>query len=288
MIYDTILSIATRYLKASLRNSFNLAEFKRLAPEKAYDYVAGTLPVISAGSSRIAYILSGTKVLKLALNEKGIAQNETEYMISQKYSDTGLTTKVYDTDSLSYWLISELVRPATSGDFESMLGISFYDFEKLIDGNSDKEFDELEESSKQFLRNVLDLKLENRLADVDELNSWGKTGDGRLVLLDVGADHDVISHYYRNSAFNDYKPFYDNINPAIAFDKIKSAVENGLRLEDAEITYLSNSLIKNETLAAKFLELKEANPSYFGLSEINSWHKLLFGKDYEEKEYNDS
>jgi hypothetical protein len=40
-------------------------------------------PYMGSGSSRIVYALSTGKVLKIATNDKGIAQNEAEFEISE-------------------------------------------------------------------------------------------------------------------------------------------------------------------------------------------------------------
>jgi len=298
-MYNKLLSMATAYLKASLRNSFNLTEFKNMEPEKAYYYADETLPIISSGSSRVAYILSSTKVLKLALNVKGIAQNETEYIMFQKYKSTNLITKVYETDNDSHWMISELVRPATNSDFDNILGVSFDDFTELISLTCyDEEiYDHLDEKSKQFIKNVYDLKTDANLVDADQLTSWGKTVDGMLVLLDTGADREIIQQYYQfDRGFNTYEPFYKTINSSEAFNKLKSMIESDYVTDDAEVAYLSHSLIKNKNLAEAFLELKNNrhydNQSFDRIvsifAENDDWNTLLFGQDYDADDYDNA
>ena len=59
--------------------SFNMDEFKMLKTFAArIKYCQARLQRISSGSSRIVYKIDSEKVLKLAKNRKGIAQNEAE------------------------------------------------------------------------------------------------------------------------------------------------------------------------------------------------------------------
>ena len=59
--------------------SFNMDEFKMLKTFAArIKYCQARLQRISSGSSRIVYKIDNEKVLKLAKNRKGIAQNEAE------------------------------------------------------------------------------------------------------------------------------------------------------------------------------------------------------------------
>ena len=57
--------------------SFNMAEFKTLTTfSERIRYCQTRLQRISSGSARIVYKIDNEKVLKLAKNRKGIAQNE--------------------------------------------------------------------------------------------------------------------------------------------------------------------------------------------------------------------
>ena len=59
--------------------SFNMAEFKMLTTfVERIRYCQTRLQRISSGSARIVYKIDNEKVLKLAKNRKGIAQNEAE------------------------------------------------------------------------------------------------------------------------------------------------------------------------------------------------------------------
>ena len=59
--------------------SFNMEEFKNMKSfNQRIQYCEQNLQRISSGSSRIVYRIDDEKVLKLAKNKKGLAQNEAE------------------------------------------------------------------------------------------------------------------------------------------------------------------------------------------------------------------
>ena len=65
--------------------SWNVEEFSKLKSfNQRIQYCEKNLTRISSGSSRIAYKIDDTKVLKLAKNKKGIAQNNVEIDYSHK------------------------------------------------------------------------------------------------------------------------------------------------------------------------------------------------------------
>lgn len=71
------------FLKEAMSESFSFEELKAIKSFKGrYEYCLKTLgPTQGRGSSRVVFQLSDERVLKLALNEKGIAQNEVECAI---------------------------------------------------------------------------------------------------------------------------------------------------------------------------------------------------------------
>lgn len=171
--------------------------------------------LFGAGSGRETYILTSKLILKLAMNEKGLEQNKTETSVNKQFPD--LTAKVYKVGPESYYLISELVRPLrTPSEFESMSGIDdWYTFEKIIkvmakydDHGLDNEtisvetgfpIDRIEKCLNQpfvqLLLNMCDKGL--AINDVPRIEHYGKTADGRIVLLDYGLSQDTWTNLYR-------------------------------------------------------------------------------------------
>ena len=79
--------------------SFNMEEFKTLKSFNArINYCQENLKRISSGSSRIVYMIDDEKVLKLAKNNKGIAQNEVEISYGGDYTLDRIVAEVYESD----------------------------------------------------------------------------------------------------------------------------------------------------------------------------------------------
>lgn len=67
------------YLEEDYPTNFDLDEFSKLTSfNKRIQYCKERLKRISSGSSRIVYMVDDTKVLKIAKNQKGLAQIEVE------------------------------------------------------------------------------------------------------------------------------------------------------------------------------------------------------------------
>ena len=74
-----LLREALELEEAVYPESFDLETFKKIPTFKGRtQYVAERLPKLGAGSSRIVYKIDDGTVLKLAKNQKGLAQNNLE------------------------------------------------------------------------------------------------------------------------------------------------------------------------------------------------------------------
>lgn len=209
---------------------------------------------LGEGSSRVAFNMPGTgKVLKIALNNKGVAQNKSELDITRKIhltnSDYPIVTKIFghDDENQPTWLISEAVQEASVEDFSNLVGVPWDLVVQLVDNKLDLNIEEtlknslkgliedkkyfdnyyknnsndpwykdrirginsqiekfkklLENPSElqnnKFIKALEQLKTYELLnGDTTRLEHWGKTEDGRLVLLDYGFTPDVaVAHY---------------------------------------------------------------------------------------------
>lgn len=92
--------------------TFNMEHFKTLRSfNQRIQYCEQNLQRISSGTSRIVYKIDNEKVLKLAKNSKGLAQNEVEAGYS-KYNDLeDLVARTFDYDEKNLWVEMELARP---------------------------------------------------------------------------------------------------------------------------------------------------------------------------------
>ncbi len=95
------------YLEEDYPTNFNLEEFSNLTSFKQRkEYCQERLKRIAMGTSRITYMVDDTKVLKLAYNKKGLAQNDIEATYS-RYSDVkDITAEVFAYDKNDFWVDS--------------------------------------------------------------------------------------------------------------------------------------------------------------------------------------
>lgn len=68
------------------------------------------LPYLGEGSSRTVYVLGAGKVLKIATNQKGIAQNEAEFEVSRDPSTKYIGARVYEKDPDFHWSVMEVAK----------------------------------------------------------------------------------------------------------------------------------------------------------------------------------
>lgn len=125
-----------RKVKAKLDEAQNdVFSFETLSSlpsyKKRYNYCIQNLGAPQGrGSSRVCFQLSDEKILKLAYNEKGVAQNMNEY---DGYLDQlGIVPHTYDMDDNGLWIVSEYVLPAKANDFKQCLGLTFDEFVKFL------------------------------------------------------------------------------------------------------------------------------------------------------------
>ena len=120
-----------QFMKEDYPSSFSMDEFKKLTSfAKRIVYCQEHLQRISSGSSRIVYKIDDEKVLKLAKNKKGLAQNSTEIEQGQ-YSDLDdILAKVFDSEANNLWVEMELARKLTKSKFKQITG---FEFKKFVD-----------------------------------------------------------------------------------------------------------------------------------------------------------
>lgn len=178
---------------------------------------------IGSGSSRIVFQMTDEYVLKLAGNDKGIAQNRQE--VSQSQSSAVPKTLIpyidyenSDMEGFSY-IVSEYVLPATPKDFQVILGVTFSGFKNFVstisrsysnicydetDILSDEEMADLlltQNNGQFFFHDISAWMNTHKIppGDVKRLENWGltKRKDGVfLVLLDNGLTDEIYSQHY--------------------------------------------------------------------------------------------
>ena len=171
---------------------------------------------VGNGSSRMVFQIDDEKVLKLAKNQKGIAQNSVEAdWVAQNYGVLPTLFKVADDYS---YIITEYVLPSKAQDFKQCLGMSFNDFCEFVKkcyisyagrresfGVSstidDDKFSEMLENNEwldQFYTYLSDYQ--PPVGDLLRIANYGlcqRDGQPEIVLLDSGLTQQVWDEYYR-------------------------------------------------------------------------------------------
>jgi hypothetical protein len=204
-----IKEILDEVLNEDYPADFNFETFESI---KSYsgklDYAKQRLKRIGSGSARVVFQVDNDKVLKIAKNKKGLAQNsvESEYYL-QNYD---IIARVFDTDNDDFWLEMEYARKLTPTRFKEITGI---DIKKLwhflwykkegekASGISDEEIELYEEN--EFIINLMELVFDYQMpipGDLSRISSYGEVkrdGKPAVVLVDFGLTQSVWYNYYR-------------------------------------------------------------------------------------------
>lgn len=101
--------------------TFSMEEFKRIGTFSGrVNYCRARLRQMGRGSSRMVFEIDDDKVLKLAYNSKGIAQNMTE--ADPTFRIYGIFAEVYDVHPKYHWIEMEKAVPAKISDFDKIYG----------------------------------------------------------------------------------------------------------------------------------------------------------------------
>ena len=209
-----LLKILTEtYLEEDYPSTWNADEFAKLPSfTKRVEYAQKNLQRISSGSSRIVYKIDDTKVLKLAKNKKGLAQNEVEIGFSNDYMWDGLVAEVFNYDENNLWVEMELAKKLTSSLFKQITGLDFKEYGDCL------RYYEQEQSPRRGFRvskpESYDDMWENEfgsemfnlvgsfdipVGDLTRLSTYGVVNRGNdlsVVMIDYGLTEEVYSNYY--------------------------------------------------------------------------------------------
>ena len=179
---------------------------------------------IGKGSSRLVYQIDDETCLKLAWNEKGVAQNMEEINIARD-GFVSFIPRIYNgsDEENGLWVITQYVLPAKTIDFKKVLGIHFNDICSFV-YHTDRRFDyklgqrvmrvsdkvifelyqkyENNEEVIELFNDIHDLKAnyDQFVGDLAGIRNWGLTREnGRefLVMLDTGFSEEVYNQFYK-------------------------------------------------------------------------------------------
>jgi hypothetical protein len=181
-------------LKTILSNVDKLETYKAKV-----EYCEKNLKHLSSGSSRITFITPSNTVIKLAKNDKGIAQNKAEANTKMK---SKFLNKILDKSKDYNWIEVEYLDKITESEFEDLTGVNFKTFGKCLkylceksSGKKPKELEECKDSEviKEMVRLCKDFDL--LYGDIERISSWG-CKDDKVILIDSGLTGKVYATYY--------------------------------------------------------------------------------------------
>ncbi len=209
--------IETMMVDEDYPSNFNMDDFKKLKSfAQRIKYCQENLQRISSGSSRIVYKIDDEKVLKLAKNTKGVAQNEVEAQYGNEYILEDIVANVFEVDENNLWIEMELARKVSKGDFKKVTGYSFEQFIAAVhnygeDANAGRRQHsfkmhidpEVYESmwENDFMRGIFNYIGDYGVpaGDLKRLNTFGlvkRDGQDIVVIIDYGLTHEVYQSYY--------------------------------------------------------------------------------------------
>jgi hypothetical protein len=193
-------------------SGFNINEFENLPNYSArVKYAASHLEKIGKGSSRTVYRIDDEHVLKLAHNDKGIAQNniEADGYIQQAYPD--IVANVVESSPDKLWIVVEKAKRITKSRFKQLTGFPFEEFAKVLQEHIYKiegrrypfalnAPDANEILTDEFFEELVDMirSMDLEVGDLTKINSYGEIDDDAVV-TDPGLSKQVWKeHYDRN------------------------------------------------------------------------------------------
>lgn len=178
----------------------NLEELETYNARK--EYAEKNLKHLSSGSSRIVYLTPEKTVVKMAKNDKGVAQNEVECNPKMK---SKFLNEIISCAKDNSWLETHYLDKITAKEFEKMTGLEFEQFGDAVRyglksaDSKPKGFSDVEESDIYKEMKRIGEKFKLLPGDIARISSWG-TKHGRPILIDAGLTEDVFDTFYDSTS----------------------------------------------------------------------------------------
>lgn len=159
---------------------------------------------LGQNQGRAVYGLGDGKILKVAQNQNGLAQNHADITIYNSPDVQDIIPRIFDSDSQSMWLIAEEAAPMSRTNFEKLTGISWSEFvfaiggvfPKTLSANTKGQIRQRQAAfdkhyANRFFRRVIGL-IENtgyEPNDIIKLSSWGIARGTPVVVYPGSTDH---------------------------------------------------------------------------------------------------
>lgn len=205
-------------LSEAADETFNLQELDKIETFTGrFKYCTEHLgEAIASGSARVVFQIDDERVLKLAGNASGIAQNEVETEWYKQSYD--FIPKIYNIGKDATWIDCEFVLPAKKKDFSVCLGMKFEEFcyylrivasqydrrawRMYSQEDYDKVYDLADEKPifGEIVQYMTDAQIP--VGDMTRIVNWGlaqRNGQPVVVLLDHGLTDAVWEEYYNKN-----------------------------------------------------------------------------------------
>lgn len=184
--------------------------------KKQLAYTMDRAAKLGTGSGRVAFTIQyegRPTVLKIAKNQKGLAQNEFEAQMFSDYyaSGIGITIPMIDYDEENEpprWIHTEKANKVKPTQFAKHFGVSHNEISRVLQyatgqlsnspmyGNYQANYGQVLKDNEN-LQNLVELVGNYGLptGDFPRLANWGEY-KGNLVIIDIGLSQDVLKQYY--------------------------------------------------------------------------------------------
>jgi hypothetical protein len=192
--------------------NFSMDDFNVIPTYKGkFRYANERLTKLAAGSARIIFKIDDEKVLKLAKNEKGLAQNNVE--TDGYLRNHPITAHVFDYDDKHdrpFWLEMEYAKKVTPKRFQQLTGFTLEEVRDVLWSHSGKKSlfapatSELMDKAKnnEWMNDLLDMCINMGMSmpgDFDRPSTYGEVvrdGKPAIVVIDFGLTDTVYGEYY--------------------------------------------------------------------------------------------
>lgn len=148
------------------------------------DFANKKFILLNKGTGRNVYLIGDVYVLKIAKNNKGIAQNKTEIKISKCDEYDAIIANIVEYDDNGFYVISQKANRITDNIFKDLTGLQFSDFlyylrfNKNWTGENKIFYDKI---------NTLISRFDLDRFDISHESSWG-VFNNKPVIVDYGLD----------------------------------------------------------------------------------------------------
>lgn len=187
------------------------------------EYANKNLDRIGGGSGRIVYLISDDRVLKVAKNAKGIAQNRVEVDLGYDNYIKYIITNIYDNADDNSWILVERAKKVSEKRLKELTEIpNISELSKFLKNEWDNnrgrgEFFHQDQEVVDFLwENEFTLGLVDLMnnydisaGDLGRVSTYGevnRNGESSIVVVDYGLNDEVYNtHYNRNKKYKLYE-----------------------------------------------------------------------------------